>query len=634
MLEQSKWIWVDEEPQKDTYGEFYSSFEYKGGKASLSLSADSNYVLYVNGQFVNSGQYPDFPHYKVYDNIDITSYCVQGNNHIAIIVWYYGVRGTFTYYQGNAALRFEVYNNDQLCLQSNEDVLSRLSNTYQNGLKKLITAQIGYGFHYDATKEDNWMLGELSGFRQSRLVQQELSMYERPVKKLVIAERANVQLVRSATNYFLYDLGREDVGYLTLCVKSKNVQKLTICFGEHIIDGKVRRKIGSRDFSLEVTVKEGITEYTNYFRRLGLRYIEVWSEDELVVDYLSVLPCSYPVNKLQKHFDDELRQHIYDTSVRTLELCMHDHYEDCPWREQALYAMDSRNQMLCGYYAFDEYQFARASLYLMMKNKREDGLLSICAPCDVDLTIPSFTLHYFTQFYEYMKYSGDRTLGTELLPELQDIMTVFLKRMEDGLIRIFPEKQYWNFYEWVDDLAGGIGVEDEPVLEAALNCFLSLALQKLQKICDYMDVKADYMKDARQLNQRIREKFYRQDIGLYINREGEEKYSELVNALAVLCGASEGKEAEAICERLVSETFMTEISLSMRCFKYDALLKINTEKFRCFILEDIERRYQRMLYAGATSFWETELGEADFDRAGSLCHGWSAMPVYYLHILG
>lgn len=27
------------------------------------------------------------------------------------------------------------------------------------------------------------------------------------------------------------------------------------------------------------------------------------------------------------------------------------------------------------------------------------------------------------------------------------------------------------------------------------------------------------------------------------------------------------------------------------------------------------------------------IGESDFDGAGSLCHGWSAMPVYYYNIL-
>jgi hypothetical protein len=40
-----------------------------------------------------------------------------------------------------------------------------------------------------------------------------------------------------------------------------------------------------------------------------------------------------------------------------------------------------------------------------------------------------------------------------------------------------------------------------------------------------------------------------------------------------------------------------------------------------------------MLSAGATTFWETELGEADFENAGSLCHGWSALPIYYFHRL-
>ena len=77
---------------------------------------------------------------------------------------------------------------------------------------------------------------------------------------------------------------------------------------------------------------------------------------------------------------------------------------------------------------------------------------------------------------------------------------------------------------------------------------------------------------------------------------------------------------------------MTGITLSMRCFMYDALLKTDRQQYQTFILEDIAVRYGRMLDAGATTFWETELGEKDFHNAGSLCHGWSAMPVYYYHL--
>ena len=72
----------------------------------------------------------------------------------------------------------------------------------------------------------------------------------------------------------------------------------------------------------------------------------------------------------------------------------------------------------------------------------------------------------------------------------------------------------------------------------------------------------------------------------------------------------------------------------MNVFKFDALLKVDKEKYADYVLSEIDQTYAMMLDQGATSFWETELGEADFDNAGSLCHGWSAIPVYYYHILG
>ena len=71
-------------------------------------------------------------------------------------------------------------------------------------------------------------------------------------------------------------------------------------------------------------------------------------------------------------------------------------------------------------------------------------------------------------------------------------------------------------------------------------------------------------------------------------------------------------------------------TLSMRAFLYDALLTFG-DKYKGYILSDIKEKYKKMLNAGATSFWETEKGATVFDGAGSLCHGWSALPIYYLN---
>ena len=627
----SKWIWIDEEQSADSYGEFYKEFEYTQGEETLCVSADSNYIVYINGQFVDSGQYPDFPHYKIYDTIDITNYCRQGVNRLAIVVWYYGI-ANLSYYPGNAALRFEVKNNGNTVAVSDKKTLSRKSVSYENGMQKNITWQLGLSFHYHAEREDFWKTECSSDFRESRIVEQELPLFPRSIKKLCISDRADSKLIKKSEHTHLFDLGREEVGYLTLKLSSKREQSLLICYGEHIVDGGVRRIIDERDFSVSVTVPAREVTYTNYFRRLGLRYLEIISEDELEIEYATVLPCFYPSKKKKKTFKNNLHQQIYDISVRTVELCMHDHYEDSPWREQGLYTMDSRNQMLIGYYAFEGYDYQRDNLYLMSHENRKDGLLSICTPTAVPLTIPSFSLHYITQVLEYVSYSNDINFAKQVLPKLESIARVFVSRLKNGLVPNFDGEEYFNFYEWTDDLSGQ-DVSAGSRTDAALNCLLSFALQNLAKICSLLNKENEYAKIANSLNAEIRKIFYDSKSGLFLNSLGTEKTSELVNSLAILCGVAQGKRAKRICDILTKERLLTPISLSMSCFKYDALLKVDSCRFKDFVLEDIESKYKRMLDAGATSFWETEKGEQDFDNAGSLCHGWSALPIYYFHTI-
>ena len=72
MDNRSKWIWKRDLSGKDVYCDFVDSFDYSGGDVKVKISADSNYALYINGNFVESGQYGDYPHYKVYDEFDIT----------------------------------------------------------------------------------------------------------------------------------------------------------------------------------------------------------------------------------------------------------------------------------------------------------------------------------------------------------------------------------------------------------------------------------------------------------------------------------------------------------------------------------------------------------------------------------
>ena len=631
--ERAKWIWCDEEPHADEYAEFYSSFFYNGGKAELMISADSNYAVYINGELAAFGQYADYPYDKVYDIVDVSSYCKNGENPFAVVVWYYGIDTTSVYYPGNAALMFALTCDGECVCASSADTLSRKSPSYAQGRKKILTGQMGLSFLYNAVKDDEWKQGEICGFSRSVLVAQELPLRKRPCEKLILENPVSGILCQTVSETdSIFDLGVNTVGFLQIEAESDEEQMLLISYGEHLADGVVRRKIGRRDFSVEVGIRKGETVYINPFRRLGCKYVEVKSEQPLKNLRVSIVPMMYPVHEQPRPKLTAAQNQIYDICVRTLRLCMHEHYEDCPWREQALYAMDSRNQMLCGYYAFGETRFPRANLELISKDNRADGLLSICYPIKMDLVIPSFSLHYFTACAEYLRYSGDKAFLRTIYPKLQSVLSVFLSKMNTEGDVILPFEKGWNFYEWRKGLDGDASTDlSEPDL--ILNGLLSIALQRMSEISERVGMKNSYGRIADKLNASIRNVFYDSGKGLFRDRNGKVTYSVLGNSIAILCGACKKDEAIVLCEKMQKDASLISVSLSMKCFFYDACLCADRDRYSEWILEDIEKCYHPMVEYGVGTVWETEIGESDFSRAGSLCHGWSALPIYYYHIL-
>lgn len=630
-----KWIWLDKPAEVDEHAEFFAKFTLSGSEVPVELliSADSDYGVYLNGELIAHGQYADYPHYKVYDRIDISEYVREGENSLAVEVWYGGV-DTSTYIKGDAGLWFKVIAGDEILALSDRTVLSRLSLCYRNHEPKIMTWQMGLTYSYDARKEDDWRTVGGDDFLPSAEQEgREAPAYLRPIKRLVTESPEQGELVKHEGNRYLFDFGREIVGIYRIKFHSAAEQNIEIFYGEHIVDGWTRWKIGGREFKFNYYAKTGENDYLGYFRRLGMRYLEVVSEHELEGLEVYMLPRVYPVAEKPFKCEDPEMQKIYDICVYTLKCCMHEHYEDCPWREQALYAMDSRNQMICGYYAFGEYDFPRSCLKLMSEDRREDGLLSICYPAGSNLTIPSFGLHYFTEVREYCDYSGDFEFADEIFGKLESLIGAYEKHRDGrALLTTFEGEDHWNFYEWSEGLSGNLRQASEERADLVFNCLYVIALRNMAYICEKLGREDRYTSIADSLIPEIRRSFFVPEDRAFTMYEGERSYSELGQSLAILSGVAEGDVAKSLCFRLASDNGWTGISLSMKCFKYDALISVDREGFKDYIFSDIKRIYGKMLAEGATTVWETELGESDFNNAGSLCHGWSAMPIYYLHL--
>lgn len=630
-FERAEWIWRDGDYTENDYAEFFEKICYDGTPVTVRLSVCGDYTLFVNGNYVSSNQYADFPHYKIYDSIDISDFLHSGENTVAVLAWYFGKSG-MRHVTPRAGLIYEIADENGILAYSGTHTLARKSKAYKCGIGRKITGQLGYGFDYDAGVEDNWKTGEGSDFHPARIAFEKSELFPRPTKRLAVGSLKKAARIDSASGY-LFDLGEESVGFLSLSLRCDSRQKLTISYSEILENGRVKRVIGPRDFRVEYRTTVGQNVYTNHMLRLACRYIEIECEEPINVEYIGIVPHGYPTVDNENFLTTEPERAIYDVCVRTLKLCMLEHYVDCPWREQCLYAFDSRNQILAGYAAFADgnFEYVRANLLLMSKDRRPDDLLAICFPCGEDLTIPSFSLYYALAVKEYLQYSGDLSLGQEVIDKIESELSAFAKNMRDGLVCKFDGADKWNFYDWSPYAEPGIGTSKN-VPDLLINAIFLLALDSYDDICRRLGRKNRFDGLSVTIRSAARRAFFDSERRLFFIHEKSEQPTELANSLAVITEIADKADAEYICEKLANGE-LVPCSLSMRTFKYDAMLMTDKNAYATVVLDEIRKTYSHMLREGATSVWETADGAAAFDNAGSLCHGWSAIPVYYYDLL-
>lgn len=657
MINRAKAIWTDKviENQYIEAMRIFEACEKK--KGIIQICADSDYSVHINGRIVGFGQWRTFPGKKAYDEYDITDFLREGENVLMITAYHQG-KDCSVCCRDTAFLAYAV-SIDGAKLYSDENTLVREHPNYKSGDMEMITPQLGYSFCYDASKNG----GE---WKNASVTDDFTAQYfKRPVKRLFLGEtvtgsiKTQGTLIRSSVGstahmmqrdflsfaenseifngntlkrnkdgvYFVIDLKENLSGYFTMTLNAAEGTVIDIGYGEHLDDMRVRTEIDGRNFAVRYVSRGGKQSFTGYFRRFGCRYIEIHitnMKENVEFNEIGLLPAWYPLSREAKFkTENYLFDKLYRACIKTLKMCMHEHYEDCPWREQALYSFDSYIQMLCGYYAFGEYEFAKASLWLLGDSQYESGVLRITAPGNSSITIPVFSLAWILSLEKYVLYSGDTEFGEDMLPIAKRVLDFF--EVKNGLVINRNTAEYWNFVEWSDGLDGVSGCDSES--DSVTNFYYIFAVEAYDRLCTYCG-KVPYNENTAYMKTRIEEEFFDNEGGFYITRRGDARIHELTQAFAVLADMPEADKLASVLAEGDNAFIKTTLSTSL--FKYEALLKYG-ELYSERVLDDMAEVYGNMLFAGADTLWETSEGAAAFDNAGSLCHAWSAVPVYILY---
>ena len=692
--EAPEWIWIDYSVA-DQYVEFRREFylDALDEDAELQISVDTNFAAYINGQFAGTGQFSDFPENKSFSRIDIADKLVPGKNVLCVLVHYCG-QNHFSYIPGKAGLWF-ILNTAKYTLFSDKKTLARISPSYTQNNQIRLTPQMGFVFEYDAAKGDNWKLLDYvcgNEWHPAVTVENTKAPVERPLKQCLLKSRTPFNIIaqgvlkrfaESADEtvaelmqhdflsaqrdfelfeddavklspsklseadgfYLIVDMEREECGFIELELTAPAGTIIDIAVGEHLADLRVRASVGGRNFASRYITAEGKQKFTHFTNRYSGRYMQLHFTNvssDLTIHHAGLIPFEYPLNMTGKFScPDSLFNKIYDVSCRTLHLCIHEHYEDTPWREQALYANDSRNQALTGYYTFGEYDVPRVSFDMLSKTFSDDGYQELCAPMQFDFTIPSFTMVWFLATRDHLLFSGDIEAAQKQLPQISKMMDTYSKTLVENLLPSPRGKRFWHFYDWADGLSGegdvhpGNGGLIGQRFDAPLNLFFVMALRSAAEIfetCNDKITAMHYRQQAELTANAVNDKCWVESKKLYQTYIGEQvinnHFAELTQALAILTNITDKANIHILQKKLLQQNNnLISTTLSQSLYKFEAVLTAG-EEFARDVFKKVNNDWGSMLYNGATTFWETLNGQVDFAYAGSLCHGWSAIPAY------
>ena len=688
-MTEAKWIWHKGKYDCNEYVDFKKDvvFSSVNPDAEIKISADTEYVLSINGELVGYAQYDDYPEAKVYDTYKIAKYLKEGENSIEINGYYQGV-ASLQYAVGEKGLWFELENGDDKVV-SDETVKCRICEKFKNGDMHKNTWQMGFSFEYDAAEGEN-------EWENAIIKDVKTTLSPRPIKQMVLSDvvcgavsaqgffkRVNKEgeigelmyhdylshrrfeemiegemefpltITRKEEDgaYIIVDMGREIAGYFSMELTAETESRIDITCGEHLQDLRVRSKTKNMDYGMIYNAKAGHQTFTYYFKRIAGRYLQfhIHESKNMILHKIGVREAIYPLEQTGLfRCEDSLHNKIFDVCVNTLRLGMHEHFEDTPWREQALYAFDSRNQALSYYYLFNDYSFPRASLNLLGQRPREKGQIGMCSPSDIELVIPSFSFWWLLEMREYAEYSGDLSLAEEHWTTIENIIEYHISTCKNGIVCPPVGDNFWQFYEWTMGHGGyegaGSNIEGDTQRYAHLYGRDDFAagpyhlifwvvfkdvLWMAEKIgrSDFISKYAPMLDEMKKAYQELFWDAEKQAFATYWIDGRKDHYAEFTQSIALYGGMCDDEQSKVIYDKLLNGNDWVQISLSYSIFKYEALLKHSRESTK-FVFDDVAKKWGNMLYNNATSFWETAVGQADFEGAGSLCHGWSAIPAY------
>ena len=345
----------------------------------------------------------------------------------------------------------------------------------------------------------------------------------------------------------------------------------------------------------------------------------------LTLDKVEIAETRYPVEMAASFAcDDDFIMKMQPVCARSLQMCMHEMFFDCPYYEQQMYPGDSRVQYLVSGLFDTEDRMVRSAITLYDTDRRENGMIPMNCPTRGMQDALGFTCCEAMMFGDYAWNHTNRDWLKARLPGLNHtLMGMEEFSRPDGLLGKTPG---WNFVDWVSSWNGGVppdGDAESPNAEMNLQ-YLHAILSAViaEEAVGDATLAAHWRARAERLKAAVLKAFWCADKSLFASNVAKDKFSEHSQCLALLADVVTGEEADRCFKALVETP-----DLARGTIYYKHYLFLTYFKF-----------HRADLFLGNLGFWRdclkwnlSTILETPDINSRSDCHGWGSHPLWHLH---
>jgi hypothetical protein len=440
------------------------------------------------------------------------------------------------------------------------------------------------------------------------------------------------------------DAGELITGYPQLKLLGGEGSRITLlyaeCYEEETGDDVIRRK-AVRDDMQEHVLRGGYDSYYPagygnsvqmeiyepfWFRTFRYVRLEVHTGTEpLTICGFSYIETGYPLlHKGSFHCSDERYNQLWELSVRTLQRCMHETYEDTPYYEQLQYSMDTKLMMEFTYLLSGDDRLARRAMEDYRASQLPNGILQSRYPSVLPQVIPSFSLYWIGMIHDHYRSFGDLALVNRYRLALLSVLDWFDQHLTpQGLVNRTP-RQYWNYFDWVEEWPLGAPDCTEAAPATVLSLMYAATLEQAAELLaasGWTQIAIELRQRKAGINAAVLD-CCRQPNSLMFRDSPQAasttQLSQHTQVWAILAGTVDAVEGAKLLEETLADTSLAKLSLPMSYYLFRALEFCGLYD-RSF---ELWARWLKQLDLNLTT-----LPEMDSAGTRSDCHAWSALPI-------